>query len=685
MLSRVRSGLQYLPHLEAVLIGVFLVQAARLLIGLVYSRVASASLVSVLDPQAIDLAQPGIVDPAVVQSELTILGLALLLPLLALFLGRGRWLFIVAVVIASAGRLWMLSGPVSPLTAAALTVGGGLLYTALVIRQRAHILPIMFITAFGVDQILRAAGDTLDPSWSPSYYAPQLVLSLVTVALSVYNALRAVRSNGVAESRGLLPLWSGVGLGALLFLQLALLALPNAVAGRASVDYTTFVPLVLAATLLPLIPWVRAQARGFITAFDGSVRGWLWMLLAVLLLVVGLRVRGIIGGGALVAAQLVVSLLWWWLVRPQAEKERNATGLWLVIAALVLALLVAGDVYTFEYAFARGIATGITALDSVVSPLLRGFRGMGLALILLAALLATLPMIQTRRRVPWAERRAAFWQSLLIAAVAVGASVLAAYLARPPLVTALRDTDTVRVGTYNIHAGYSEFFDFDLDAIAGTIQASGANVVLLQEVEAGRLTSFGVDQALWLARRLQMDRRFFATNEGLHGLAVLSQIPIVYDDGRALVSTGLQTGVQRVQVQPDAGVVTFYNTWLGLLVETPEGLADQEQDQQRQLDQMLGIIAADHPDGNLGRMVVGGTFNNTPSSPLADKLRAAGFVDPFAGLPLELSATLWRTGIRARVDFLWVRPPLLATSAGVMDTYPSDHRMAVVELQLARW
>jgi endonuclease/exonuclease/phosphatase (EEP) superfamily protein YafD len=131
-------------------------------------------------------------------------------------------------------------------------------------------------------------------------------------------------------------------------------------------------------------------------------------------------------------------------------------------------------------------------------------------------------------------------------------------------------------------------------------------------------------------------------------------------------------------------VITFYNTWLGLLVELPEGLAEQEQDQQRQLDQMLGIITTDHPDGNLGRMIVGGTFNNTPASPLADKMRAAGFVDPFAGLPLELSATLWRTGIRARVDFLWVRPPLTATSAGVMDTHPSDHRMAVIEVQITR-
>lgn len=682
MLNRVRLGLQHLPALEAVLVGVFFVQALRLLIGLVYSRIASASLVSALDPQAVDAALPGVADPTAVQSELLFLGLALLLPLLALFLGRARWLLPVAAGITAVGRLLLVSGPVSPLTAAALTVGGGLLYTALITRQRAQLLPVMFILAFSTDQILRAAGNTLDPSWSAAYYTPQLALSLVTVAVGIYNALRA--GSSLPADRSLLTLWAGVGLGGLLFLQLALLALPNAVAGRAGVDYTTFVPLVLVATLLPLVPWVRAQARGFITSFDGSVRGWLWMLLAALLLVVGLRVPGIVGGAALVMAQVVLSLLWWWLARPQAEKERNLTGLWLVVAALVLALLIAGDVYTYEYAFARGLATGIAPLDSVVALLLRGFRGMGLALLLLAAFLAALPMIQMRRRVPWAERRATLGQSLLAVGVTAGAGILAAYLARPPLVSALRDVENLRAGTYNVHAGFNEFFAFDLEAIASTIKASGANVVLLQEVETGRLTSFGVDQALWLARRLQMDRRFYATNEGLQGLATLSQVPIVFDEGRALTSSSLQTGLQRVQVQPDAGVITFYNVWLGLLVELPEGIAAQEQEQQRQLDQALSIISADHPDGNLGRMVVGGTFNNTPASPLADRMRAAGFVDPFAGLPLELSTTLWRTGIRARIDFLWVRPPLLATNAGVMDTRASDHRMVVAELQIVR-
>ena len=38
-----------------------------------------------------------------------------------------------------------------------------------------------------------------------------------------------------------------------------------------------------------------------------------------------------------------------------------------------------------------------------------------------------------------------------------------------------------------------------------------------------------------------MDRRFYPTNEGLQGLAVLSNVQIVYDDGTLLTSTGNQS------------------------------------------------------------------------------------------------------------------------------------------------
>ncbi len=438
--------------------------------------------------------------------------------------------------------------------------------------------------------------------------------------------------------------------------------------------------------MLPLMPWVRSQARALVSLFDGSVRGWAWFLLMALLVVFGTRFPGILGGAALVLTQFAASLMWWWLIRPRTDRDRSFTGLWLIVTVLVFVLLVAGDYFTYEYAFVRNFTGNFAFLNATVPPLLRGFRGLGLGVLLLGVFLAAIPMIQTQRRIPWGERRRSALWSLAALVLTVAFAVGGAMAARPPLVQAVRGVDRFRVGTYDIHAGFNEFYNFNLEAIAQTIQQSGANVVLLQETEAGRMTSFGIDEPLWLARRLGMDKRFFGTNEGLQGLAVLSNIPIVYTQGTLLTSVGNQTGAMHVQVSTDGvSAVSFYNTWLGLLLAAPgeRAISAQEQDQQVQLNELFGLIARDFGDLNQVRLVVGGNFNTSATSPLVEQMRATGFSDPFAGNPEELSATLWRSNQHARTDFLWLRN-VLPLGALVMDSHASDHRMAVTEILINR-
>lgn len=703
MRSRLRLRPQQLYILEAALVGVFFVSALRFLIGMLYSQIGSASITLGLDPAALPTDIPGVVSAGSVQSEVSFLVYMLALPLLTLLFGRIKWLIVAAVILTAAGRVLMIAGTtITPTTGAAMAVGGGLLYLALMVRHRAQVIPYIFIFGFAIDQIFRAAGNTLDPSWFAStivlaiprfniyvkYWDLQLALSAILIGLAILTVLAQDRRERESESavsadRGLLPFWGGVGLAGLLFLELALLSLPNAIAGRADVDYTTFAPFVMLATLLPLIPWVRKQMRNFIGLFDGSVRGWLWMLLVVLLVVFGTRLKGIPAGIALVIAQFAVSGVWWWLVRPQAEKERNIGGLWLVLGMILLLMLVGADNFTYEYAYIRNMAADFAFLNNIIPPFLRGFRGMGIGILLVSVFLAALPMLQTRLRIPWTSGTGAqtFFGLLLVA----GASIGVAYAVRPPLIAGVRNQPTIRIGSYNIHGGFNEFYHFDLEAIARTIQQSGANVVLLQQVEGGRLTSFGVDETLWLARRLGMDTRFYPTNEGLQGLALLSNVEIVFDDGNLLSSVGNQSGLQRVQIRPDSGVITIYNTWLGFLLESggERSIQDQEQDQQKQLNEIFTIISAQHPDGNLGRIVVGGTFNNIPSSILSDQMRIGGFDDPFAGLPPQLSATFVRTNYPlTRLDYIWLRS-LGKLGANVVDNRASDHLMAVVEVQIA--
>lgn len=684
MRALVRSFVSLRYPLEAALVGLFFVQAIRFLIGTLYGHIASASIFPAIDPALVNPAIPGLLEPAVVSAELTLLVYMVALPLLTLILGRFRVLMMVAAVGVAIARGLMHQdvSAFSQTAAAAFTFGLGLFYLVMLIRWNGRSMPYFFIGGFGADQLIRAFGNTLDPSVSNAYTGIQIGLSLLLIGLSVVNQLR--RPQAPVE-RELLTFWGGFGLGGLLFLEVSLLALPNAIAGRADVDYTLFVPFVMAATLLPLIPWVRQWSRQFLNLFDAGLRGWAWMLLIALLIVFGTRFTGIFAGVVFVIAQFCVSMTWWWLIRPQAEKERNLTGLWLLISVLIFVLLVVCDLFTYEYAYVRDFAAPLRFLNSFLPSLLRGFRGLGLAVILLAVFFSALPMVQTRLRIPW--RGGTMLQSLFALAVVVGASAGVAYAARPVVVSAVRDVDRLRIATYNIHAGYNEFFFYNLEAIAQNIEASGADVVLLQEIEAGRMTSFSVDQPLWLGRRLRMDVRFFPTNEGLQGLAVLSRVPIVYDDGRLLSSIGSQTGLQRVQISPDEGVITLYNTWLGLLAErVGSTTAEQELDQQQQLIEILQYIALDHAAtrGVLGRTVVAGTFNNIPGSDIIERMVAQGFYDPFAGMPSLLADTFWQTTRRARLDYIWLYNLGQGIGAIATESNASDHRLAVVEVAITR-
>lgn len=682
MTRRTQWVVSALTLLEVGLIGLFFVQALRFTIGALYGSVAGVSAAFAVDPALIP---PELLpDSALLNDELALAAYVALLPTLFLIFGRIRLLSLAAALVAAGARaLMLIDVGISPTQAALVVIGASLIYILSLVRYRLWALPYFFVLGLGVDQVLRAFGDTLDPSWSAGYQPVQIALSAIA-ALSALAAALIGRSRDDAAELGTLPLWGAFALGGLLYLELSLLALPNAIANRAGSDYTLLVPLVLTATLLPILPAVRSSARRFIALFDPNLRGWVWMLLIALLVILGTRLQGIGAGIALVVAQFLVSLLWWWIGRPKAAREISFSGLWIIFGVAVFLLLVLADNFTYEYAFVRDLTGDLAFLNDTIPPLLRGLRGFGLGVLLLAVFLAALPITQTRRRIPWTGgNMASNAAGLVFAAAAVIAAALAS---QPPIVLAVRTTETIRVGTFNIHGGFDEFYNQDLPAIVRVIRQSGANVVLLQEVEAGRMTSFGVDQPLWLARRLGMDVRFFPTNEGLQGLAALSNIPIAFDDGSLLTSLGNQTGVQRIQIQPEPGVViTLYNTWLSPLVEisSSDATAEQIQDQQRQLNEIIALIAAHHPGGVLGRTVVAGTFHNVPDSPLIEQMRSLGFLDAFAGQNPEISATFVRTGLpRARFDYIWLRN-LTRLGAGVMNDPVSDHRMAVTEIVIS--
>ncbi|MBN1965806.1 MAG: endonuclease/exonuclease/phosphatase family protein [Anaerolineae bacterium] len=665
--------------IEVGAIGWFFIQAVRLLLGVIYAHVSSADIVLRLGDPGPNV--PGVVLPEVAQAEAIAVLVATLLPLLAFLLDRRPVAFVITGAAVAVGRVFMtLDAPLLTVLGAAIALAGGLLYLAALARQQPTHVALLLTLGLTLDQVVRAFGQTLDLTWSESFLPVQTALSIgLFVVIMLRNAMlgegapfaRVTAHSGIS-------IWGGLALGSLLYLECALLAVPNAVAHWTGIEYPLVAPLLIAVTALPLVPEARDAARRFLTLVDAQWRGWFWLVVVGLLVVVGNRFNGLGALAALIAAQFLVTLLLWWIVRPVGKDERDLTGPGLVLAGLVLAVLFGADFFTYEYAFVRDFGAGLNGL----SDLLRTMRGLGLAVALVAVALACTPLMESERRIPWLRGKLLQTVTGMTAVLAGTAAV--AFAARPPEIAYRTDLEQMRVATYNLHGGYSLYFDYDLSGMAETIWASGADVVLLQEVDGGRLVSYGVDQALWLGRRLGMDVRFLPTNENLQGLAVLSRMPITLDEGMLLPSLGFQTGVQRVQVRPDDGVLDVYNTWLGLLFAVQEDdLALQEQDQWQQLQEVLRLISTDHPGGVVGRVILGGTFNNTPESPVYAQMQQTGFNDPFADTPLEDAATLQRgAAFIARFDYLWLRN-VLPIGRDVLEIDASDHRLAVVELTLS--
>ncbi|HDZ17130.1 MAG TPA: hypothetical protein ENH75_02515 [archaeon] len=97
--------------------------------------------------------------------------------------------------------------------------------------------------------------------------------------------------------------------------------------------------------------------------------------------------------------------------------------------------------------------------------------------------------------------------------------------------------------TYNIHFGVGMDDLLNLERIAQNILSEDIDpdVIGLQEVETGRITSHGIDMALWLARRLNMYYFYFpAINEHAYGLALLSKYPITSATGYQIPSISLE-------------------------------------------------------------------------------------------------------------------------------------------------
>jgi endonuclease/exonuclease/phosphatase family metal-dependent hydrolase len=236
----------------------------------------------------------------------------------------------------------------------------------------------------------------------------------------------------------------------------------------------------------------------------------------------------------------------------------------------------------------------------------------------------------------------------------------------------------VRVLTYNLHFGFDVRGWSDLEAAARAIEATGAEVVGLEEVSRGWYVNGSTDMLAWLQRRLRMPyARFAGASDAIWGNAVLSRYPIVAGEVVPLPREGvpLRRNALRVELDLGAGrrlqvVVTHLHH-----LEGPDGARVRLAQLRPLLERVAGQPAT----------VLMGDFNAEPGSAEIALVRAAGLGDAFvAGGGGRADELTWPSDRPdRRIDYIWLSGDLAASGFAAAPGTASDHRGIAVTVRLA--
>jgi endonuclease/exonuclease/phosphatase family metal-dependent hydrolase/multisubunit Na+/H+ antiporter MnhC subunit len=236
----------------------------------------------------------------------------------------------------------------------------------------------------------------------------------------------------------------------------------------------------------------------------------------------------------------------------------------------------------------------------------------------------------------------------------------------------------VRVMSYNLHFGFDIRGWSDLEGIARAIEASGAEVVGLQEVSRGWYVNGSTDMLAWLQRRLRMPHaRFAGASDELWGNAVLSRYPIVASEVMRLPREGVPLRRNALGVELDLGAGRGLDVVVTHLhhEEGPEGARVRLAQLPPLLERLAGRPAT----------VLLGDFNAEPGSAELALVRGAGLTDAFvAGGGRPADERTWPSDRPdRRIDYIWLSGDLAASGFAATPGTASDHRGVAVTVRPA--
>jgi endonuclease/exonuclease/phosphatase family metal-dependent hydrolase len=638
--------------IEGSLVVLFMLQAARISFAMLLSAVERA-----LDTGAVDV---------VLASSHLMLVMMLALPWLA---PRSRTLLprvmLVCAVMVGAGRLVAaIPHPITQLYGSILTLGFAGVYLSTLLRANRRSWVTILVLGVAVEQTLRALdsydllfhlGRTDIPVADQRLTMPMIVLhAALTLCLILASSIARRFARYEPYEPGFLTTTGGLAFGGFLAIEFLVLGLSNIVARWSDVPYETVVPLILLATTIPLLPSVRAFAQQVLGIFDERLRGWVWLFVVLLLLIVGNRLNGLGAASALLLAQFMTVMLLWWIPSPPDPDEVEQVGPSLSLGLFIFVTIV----YFYSLTFTPATKLGF-------------LNGQGLTAALIAAVLAGLARLSWREIDPWAET--ALIPRSLPAAFVAPVVVLGLLMSstRTAQATPLVGQD-IRIATYNINDGYDATGSFQLEFAAESIEASLADIVLLQEADIGRPTSYGIDQVKYLAERLQMYEAYLPVTGHEHGVAILSRWPIVARHSVVVTGPGAVSVLRVRIIDPDTG--------RALEVISAQFATAEPHLHQQQLAALFQLISEKPFDPSMPT-VLGLDAGAALDDDSYNLLTGDSFDDPDADLGIEHGFTYPAGEPTERRDYLFIRA-FRAVDARQVKSAASDHRLVVVEV---RW
>ncbi|MES0343766.1 MAG: endonuclease/exonuclease/phosphatase family protein, partial [Anaerolineales bacterium] len=507
---------------------------------------------------------------------------------------------------------------------ALIVIAAGGSYLALWLSRRRPQIWKPILLGLILEMILRIVGDTFDISLQNASLIPVALWSVLMIVVS----LRLTQNEHEAPQRSLS--WNGgLGLGAFFFLETSLLTLPNGIARWSDAPYAWIAVLLVVVTFIPLLPNFGDFVRVRLANSGGRI-AIVALLTAGLLL--GYFMSGAGAAVALLLAQAAAVFALVLLLGGNAFPVRPS-GWPLALGGVLLLLLDYLNAFAFTYPYT-----------------LPQMKGMGWSVYVAACLFFAWGVLRKRQdsEAQQDSKKGSSWSwvSLMLAGIIVGVTVWPQE--KQPL-----PEDRLRLATYNIHYGYDDDWHTTLEDIAQTIESEGVDVIALQEVDTGRMTSYCADNAY-----------FLPTVEHLTGIALLYKGPQAPEDSTLVASLQEPTGVVHAALTWKGMDLHSYGIWMGL----------SDEDTMRQIEQALEFIGARSPAS------FGGDFNAEPDNPEVGKVFKAGFADPFELLGISPAPfTSPAIDPESRIDFVVVRD-LIPVDAWVSDSLASDHRMVVIEV-----